>query len=773
MIIESIHIKSFGKLRDFDLELDRQMHIFAGPNESGKTTLSAFIRYMLYGFSGRGGEGSLSERRRRISWEGGRADGSMVICTKEGRFRIERQTEEVEGGRFRESSAIIDLQTGAPCHGRSAAGEVFLGVPEEVFLESAYFGQMADAAVNGGKMREAVENILFSGDERINTQKAITRLDEARRSLLHKSEKGGIIVELRKEREELQARLVEVDRLKDGLLEKEAMLKDTVVRKEEAAREGAKFTKLEADLRNALLIRDYDYLHGLEEEHHQLSETLENFEKETGHGGFFPSHEYLTEIAVARQGNKDAYRTFAASTAVLERIRTDKVSEACAEWIPEVDAAGGEECILATYKELRRGGVGRFVGSMLAFAGGLGFLIFAFAFLLPHGWFIPMALAIGGMIATAVAGVVLLLSSRRILKEAASITEKFQVSGAEGLAQILERIREARRRMADRQEKRDQAEETHTENDQRYRMACCALENLAARWGRELPPVGAQRDAALDALVADASHAIEERSRMRSQLASMAASIREMRRQLGDRNEVIVRGSVAPADREMLINLNHKDLLEGIKRCQLQVQFYSGKEREIEKQLIEFKAKVADPAAISEKIEALDRRIADLEAKHAAYALALESIKEAGASLRREISPRLAEYADGLLAEVTGGKYPALGVGDDFSVSVHDGEKTRSVEYLSAGTQDAAYLSLRMALVDLLYKEPPPLCFDETLGRQDDERAKGVLRIFRKLGEEGRQCLLFTCHKRDLDLAERTLPFRLTEMGGPLTEGAV
>ena len=79
-------------------------------------------------------------------------------------------------------------------------------------------------------------------------------------------------------------------------------------------------------------------------------------------------------------------------------------------------------------------------------------------------------------------------------------------------------------------------------------------------------------------------------------------------------------------------------------------------------------------------------------------------------------------------------------------------------EYYSAGTVDVAYLALRMALVDLLYKEAPPVFLDETLNRQDDQRARSLLRLFSKTLGEGKQCFLFTCHGRDVALAKEAVP---------------
>ncbi|MGN1082941.1 MAG: ATP-binding protein, partial [Candidatus Avispirillum sp.] len=52
MYIKKIHIDSFGPLRDKELELCDGLNIIEGENESGKSTVAMFIKFMLYGLSG-------------------------------------------------------------------------------------------------------------------------------------------------------------------------------------------------------------------------------------------------------------------------------------------------------------------------------------------------------------------------------------------------------------------------------------------------------------------------------------------------------------------------------------------------------------------------------------------------------------------------------------------------------------------------------------------------------------------------------------------------
>ena len=90
-----------------------------------------------------------------------------------------------------------------------------------------------------------------------------------------------------------------------------------------------------------------------------------------------------------------------------------------------------------------------------------------------------------------------------------------------------------------------------------------------------------------------------------------------------------------------------------------------------------------------------------------------------------------------------------------------DGIRVRP-ELLSAGTRDAMYLSLRLALLDVLYKgETPPLLLDEALSQMDDTRAANVLKIFAELCGDSCQCLLFTCHERESRLLSDRSDVRL------------
>ena len=211
MYIKSIHIDAFGALKDRDIVFGEGLNIIEGKNEAGKSTVAMFIKFMLYGLSGRGSDGDISERRRYVSWDTGSAEGSMTIVTAGGEFRIERELyvsgdKNGAGDAVRERVSVTDASTGERVFRDMAPGAALLGIPESVFVNTVFVKQ-SGGKIDGDGLAEAIENILLSGDESVSTKKAADRLDKCRKSLKYKKGSGGLIYELEREEARLASRL--------------------------------------------------------------------------------------------------------------------------------------------------------------------------------------------------------------------------------------------------------------------------------------------------------------------------------------------------------------------------------------------------------------------------------------------------------------------------------------------------------------------------------------------------------------------------------------
>jgi uncharacterized protein YhaN len=146
----------------------------------------------------------------------------------------------------------------------------------------------------------------------------------------------------------------------------------------------------------------------------------------------------------------------------------------------------------------------------------------------------------------------------------------------------------------------------------------------------------------------------------------------------------------------------------------------------------------------------LDHEIEALSKKWSAYMLAIESIERASGKLREGLSPKIASNAGRLMSLMSDGQYAAFGVDGDFALSYSDGAMMRDASSLSAGTGDLAYICLRIALIELLYKKAmPPLLFDESFTRMDDRRLRRVMLLLHKYASRKCQSILLSCHSRE------------------------
>ena len=161
---------------------------------------------------------------------------------------------------------------------------------------------------------------------------------------------------------------------------------------------------------------------------------------------------------------------------------------------------------------------------------------------------------------------------------------------------------------------------------------------------------------------------------------------------------------------------------------------------------------IGDPMELkSEHAQLLEQRDA-LERQYAAIALAIETLGRADSELQSRFSPQLAQKAADYMDYLTDGRYDELVLARDLSAKARsaDDPTPRDTAYLSAGTADLLYLSVRLALCELTCPadDPCPLVLDDTLVNFDDARAKRAMALFHEIAQH-RQVILFTCHERD------------------------
>ena len=755
MIIEKILIKSFGRLNDMTLEFSDRVNVIEGENESGKSTIAAFIRYMLYGFTD--GEGQeLGERKKRISWKSGRAEGSMYVRVGGKRYVISRCTipaDDSDKQTFREEASIVDAETGAPVFGKLPAGEVFFGVDSELFDNTAFIGAVGDPAIDEGQVKESIENIIFSGSEKINKQRAALRISDKMQALLHEGGAGGAIVDLAQRERALGEKLEASNRDNKAILDKEAELHRIRQRRIEAEEKQAKLYELDSSYNNAMLIQTFDQLHVLEQECDEKTQFYNKYIEENTRQGFHPDDQYLTNLLVARKGVNEAYHAlgdaqdnYAAQKAAIGI--THEIENA----IERAGELGGESEITRQATVLWKNGIRNTALSVLAGLVALGSGIFEIAVANNPGMqFGKVIMAILGIGALGGLGYLLWLLIKGH-KELTTLEKEFGTASYEDLKGKIEIIAEARHKRDAMAVATENARVGVVKARERYEEAKRELSELILRWGEE-PPASELGDF-LDRLEGRVRFFLEKKNELFEEKTNIEITVREIRRNLADKSEIDVRAQVSPLMRKALTGINHDEIINGIADTKSRVAEEDRLAFDVENELMLLKSRAGEPSEYYSRIAAISDRREDMVEKHKAFFVALNAINSAMDNLREEISPRLGEYATGLMEIMTDKKYTSFDVSDGLKLSFTDEDgEMKSVDFLSGGTRDMAYIAVRLALIDMLYGEKPPVCFDESFAHQDNHRARSMMKAINRIADEGCQSFIFTCRGREAALA--------------------
>ncbi len=765
MIIRKINITSFGTLTDFSAELSGGLNIISGANESGKSTILAFIRFVLYGLPSRRNEDGLLEHDRALSWSSGRAEGSIEIECEKGSFRIERagiRSDNRDG--YSEKCQIIDLSTGSVAFKGEVPGQVFLGVPSGVWDSTSSVKQQSLSSLSGSEIGSSIENILFSADEAIYTERALTRLNTARRQFRLQRGNGGKIADLTAERDSLRQRLAQAEEASKNTL----ALQSTVERARKLTAElRSKLTAAEDRLRAFEMIQTlkrFDMLHAGEAKVAALTAESDALLAEYGFEGRLPDRAYVAELDSLSRRLAAAESDAAKTAGELAGLRSDQSGDTVlAARADDIIRTGGPEAVADKYKKLRSA-----VGRRLAFGIILMVLGIALAGASLAAYFLELlpaltmqfssGITVGGLV-VALIGLAITLSSSRARKNAENYLYDLGVEhdGRVKRRDIVahsEACLKAKDEIEEFSSKIGMLERTHADKNATVIEIVEAAKSTLAGFGIECENANI---AELLAATSEKFASVADRGgELNADIEKYTASVNEARAKLDGADEAALRAHLSPAAKSLLDLANPTALKQ--ERDEYAARLDAARTRllESEKNLGIIEGTCENPSRLAAELEAAEAALAEAEAKHAAIVLAYESIQGAGESLRRNVTPRLRSNAGALMRHLTGGKYYDFGISEDFSLSILTDCGTKPISSLSAGTRDAAYFSLRTALSSMLFPaDRPPMILDEVFAQLDDTRAKNLLDLLSKIADES-QILILTCHSREAELLRQS-----------------
>ena len=751
MKIIELNISQFGCFENKKIELDGGLNLIYGENESGKSTILSFIKFMLYGLTRR--SATNFERERAISWSGHRAAGSMTLECGSKTYRIERSFTE-SGRSGSEKLAVICLEDGSALDTELQPGEYFLGVPREVFEGSACVGQMRSSEINGEKLATSIENMLSSADESVDTAKILKNLDAVRVTYRHKSKSGGSLFEEEQKINQLRLR---AERAREDSLALDGWEQKLASAKEEYAVVKKDFEHKDAllsEFNKVTVLQRFGALAKTREKREELEKRLCECESKLNFDGFMPDRAHTAEIKLSAKSFAESKKSLDAKMADRANESVQKCDGELVELGNKIELAGGAAFVMrdvdAANQRFKKKKTAFTVWTVLAAAFGLGTVGYA-AFLailggaisssLPFYFFIPIALC---FVASTVVAVLSASGKKRAKRRLMAIADEYGAA-PETLEKRLRdcsaeliRSREIAEKNAKACAELEYAERELADK----RDALAALLHKTAKSATPDVESAAQEYKRLEALIAERETILSERDTLDRMISAEEQALshydeQSLREQITVNIDEVTPAAVAEAER-----------MRGFLAEKLRVM--SNKISGFENTVISLRATAEDPLPISDELCELTARHEKNSRFYDALTLAMESIESASNAMRGNVTPAISRQASELLSKLSDGRYDTVRTTGTLGVSLDkDGYSIKS-ELLSAGTRDAAYLALRLALFMRIYEsELPPLVLDESLCQLDEKRAERALSMLCGLAGEGIQTLLFSSHKRE------------------------
>ena len=750
MRIVNVHINEFGPLRERDFDFNSDMTVVTGENESGKSTLLLFIKFALYGLSKKAKGGLVPEIDRALSRDTSSASGSMTVFHEARPYKIDRQIAK-KGKNFSERVQVTELDTGLKCNFGNSPGEFFLGIPVEVFENSCGISQLGCSTIKGEQIGTAIKNLLSSADESIDYQKALKILEAARIKYLHKDKHGGSIYTLTERKEELQSSYT---RAIDDSTQTEQLTAD-LNKLDDKIAEVSEKQKIADELSSKITLRSviklFDKLHEYEGEQEHTQKELEAIKAKLCRGGELLDRKFVAELVGAKSELDIARDNVNDTECELKKVR-GAIDKKVSDTVESIQKAGGLENLKSFFNKIRSIIKRRTAASVVFFC----------------ATFILSTLAAFDILVTRLDLAIFLVSAALLFLIAAI---SFLVARSKALKKAKERASELGVEYRDIQAYMAYAEKalltvkafSSSTNELeaslaiKNRILSCALQksqDLLYRYYQK-----EEGDTSYEGVTKklndanlELSEHFEQYELLCAKLNSLTSMIKNLSAELSEYNEHQTRRRVS----EQILKMTDEEIKEAKKEksyYDLQLKALAEKKTSLERSLIERKYSTQNPFDIAARLSDVEGELKAQGDKLSALLLAIDALEKSSSNLRGTIAPKLRTLSNEYMNTVTDGKYNSVAISDTLEMSMSEDGFSYPIDSFSTGTKDAAYLALRLSLLNVLpCDEAPPLLLDETLSMIDDKRAKRLLEMLGEHSKEHGQCILFCCHDREIRL---------------------
>ena len=696
-------IATFGKLEHAVLELEPGLNILHAPNEWGKTTWCAFLSAMLYGLDTRAKstKDRLADKERYLPWSGIPMSGRIDLNWQGRDITIERKTKgRTPLGDFRayetESGLAVPELTAAGC------GQMLLGAEQSVFHRSGFI-RLSDLPVTQDEaLRRRLNELVTTGDESGDAE----RLEKGLKELKNKCRynRSGLLPQAEGRLKELEATAQQRQTLLEQCQTLSQRLGETTVWRQalENHRAALQYAAAQEDLRRVAQAR--------EARDAAAAQLAQLEEKCANH----PSREICEEKLQALQA-------FQAQWSEVQRQANllPPAPEAPPAPAPFQELTG-EEAIAMADRD------GADYQALLKKSGLIPCLILGILGFAAAGWMLFSRLWPAALIVLGLSFVPSLLYGRSRKKkeqQAQTFEAKYGSSSPALWHDMAQNYGESLKAYT---AQKLEYQRTHRQLDIRLAELEVTRQSLC----------GQQTPEAVIPVWQDILRQLEQLDSLRRDARRWEEHLQTL--------QAMVRPVPEPAGEDPLT------YPEG--ETERLLTEAAAEEQRLKTRLDQATGRLntfPDAHVLESETAKIRERIHRLEDTYAALTLAQDTLTRAKQDLQRRFAPRISQRAQELLGQMTGGRYDRLSLNQDFTLlSGASGEDTlHEALWRSSGTIDQLYLSLRLAVAEVLTPEAP-LILDDALVRFDDDRMQSAMEILKELSRK-KQILLFSCQQRE------------------------
>ncbi len=216
MIINELYIENFGKLSKYKKSFTDGLNHFVEDNGFGKTTLTVFIKTMLYGFDDtRRHSLDENDRKKYTPWQGGAFGGWLSFTVENKSYRVERTF----GSKLSDDTfALYNLDTGSISYDFSdPIGEAIFGIDADGFERTVFLSEKNLSGKNTNPTISAKLSNLVGTEGDIGGFDDAIKLLEDRRRFYQKKGGAGEIADARRDISEIEDELTRLKAKKDSL----------------------------------------------------------------------------------------------------------------------------------------------------------------------------------------------------------------------------------------------------------------------------------------------------------------------------------------------------------------------------------------------------------------------------------------------------------------------------------------------------------------------------------------------------------------------------